>query len=688
VFHSYRTKLQAALVLLGGCAIAVTGWQASWGATEALRQATYDRLDAIRETRARQLERYFQDLRNLVQALASDEATLAALEQMAAAWERVPPLPPARAAALRDFYESHGIPAEWFPSDLRMAALQDAFIASNPHPAGAKDLLLAAPAAGPYSAVHARYHPTFHRYQMAFGVYDIFLIGGGQGRILYTVMKEVDLGAALAAAPYSGTSLARAWRRAIETAPEAGAVIQDYTPYVASQFAPAAFVAAPVRRAGAVIGALAIQVSIDAVNQVMNGGQRWREEGLGETGQAYIVGPDNTLRSDLRLSLENPAAYLERLASFGIPEETVRRIQRDGTSVLAFPVNLEIVERVRGGERGTEFGVDLRGAPVLRSHAPLDVGGLNWVLIAEIESSEALAAVGALRHRILIIGLAVAAAFLLAAWFLGGSVTRPVLAVAAAARRLGQGDLGARIQVHSSDEIGQLAADFNRMAEDLQRTTVSKRELEILAGRLITAQEDERRRVARELHDDLSQRLAAVAIEAGRLQKLPPEAAGALRAGIERLKEQIGRLSGDVHGLSRRLHPALLDDLGLAAAVEAEARAFHERGGPPVNIRVEGDLEGLNREVQLALYRIVQEALRNVQRHADAGEVTVSLARRADAVELRVRDDGRGFDRSAPGWQAGLGLASMEERARLLGGRFQVESSPGAGAVIQVSLPL
>jgi signal transduction histidine kinase len=218
------------------------------------------------------------------------------------------------------------------------------------------------------------------------------------------------------------------------------------------------------------------------------------------------------------------------------------------------------------------------------------------------------------------------------------------------------------------------------MAEDLQRTTVSKEELEVLAGRLMSAQEDERTRIARELHDDLSQRLAAAAIELGRLQRVAPE--------LGRIKEHIAQLSEDVHGLSRRLHTSTLDDIGLVAAVEAECRSFFERGGPPVEFTAEGDFDALRRDVQLALYRIVQEALRNIQRHSGASDVNVQLRRTADSVELEIRDNGRGFDLGDRSWRRGVGLASMEERANLLGGHCTIESKPGAGTQITATVPI
>jgi signal transduction histidine kinase len=261
-----------------------------------------------------------------------------------------------------------------------------------------------------------------------------------------------------------------------------------------------------------------------------------------------------------------------------------------------------------------------------------------------------------------------------------------VLELAGTVTRLGSGDRGATVPMRSADEVGQLAAAFNRMSEALARTTVSKSELERLAGRLISAQEDERRRVGRELHDDLVQRVAATAIELGRLERLPSEADR--RAGLTQLRQTLVQLSQDVHQLSRRIHPAMLDEQGLPAAIEAECRAFMERGGPPVDVRIDGSLDDLDKDATLALYRIVQESLRNAWLHANASDVRVLITRTGSTVHLTIGDNGEGFDRAAPGWKAGLGLASMEERVRLLGGTLVVTSAPGAGTRVAATLPL
>lgn len=674
------------------------------GAGDALRQATYERLTAIRETRRLAIERYFEDLSRHVVALSTSEATATALEDLREAWPRIEPVAPddPPGQLLRAYYDEvlkprPGEPAGqrervtgWFPTDPRVVSVQYEAIAANPHPPGAKDLLLqVAGRAESWGRAHARHHPTFHRYQSAFGFYDIFLISAPEGRVLYSVMKEVDLGADLDAEPYRATGLGQVYAAVMAgnaPAAEPTVALADYAPYVASGFAPAAFIAAPVKIAGETVGVLAMQMSILEIDRVMTQGRNWREAGFGETGHAYLVGSDHTLRSDLRALTDDPDRFYGDLSRAGIGGPVIDRIRADRTTVLNLPVDLQVRERLARAPSGTEVGVDFQGREVLRSHAALQIPGLQWTLVAEIARDEALAPVRTLQAGVVTAGIGVAIVFFLVAGWVGASVTRPVLELARAVADLGSGARGATVPVRSNDEVGGLARAFNQMSEELQRTTVSKVELEALAQRLITAQEDERRRVGRELHDDLVQRLAATAIEVGRLERhqaLTPD----LRHGLTGLKQTLAALSEDVHGLSRRVHPALLDDLGLPAAIEAECRAFMERGGPPVALHFDPTLDDIGKDASLAVYRIVQETLRNIWQHAAATEVSLSLSRSGTDVHLVVEDDGVGFARAQGDPRQGLGLASMEERARLLGGTFTVQSTSGRGTRIDVVIP-
>jgi signal transduction histidine kinase len=219
----------------------------------------------------------------------------------------------------------------------------------------------------------------------------------------------------------------------------------------------------------------------------------------------------------------------------------------------------------------------------------------------------------------------------------------------------------------------------------------SKKDLQRLAGKLISAQEEELRRLSRELHDDLTQRLAVLAIEAGKLEldlsKTPGRFPGTVQT-VAQIKDQLIKVSEDVHTISRQLHPTILDDLGLVRAIESECAAVMRRYPIGITIRKENVPDAISDDIALCLYRVVQEGLRNIAAHSGAKNCEIFLKGDDHALCLTVSDDGTGFDPLAVRSMPGLGLSSMRERVQLIQGEFAIRSQPGKGAVITVRVPL
>jgi signal transduction histidine kinase len=217
--------------------------------------------------------------------------------------------------------------------------------------------------------------------------------------------------------------------------------------------------------------------------------------------------------------------------------------------------------------------------------------------------------------------------------------------------------------------------------------TASRSEARQLAGRLLTAQEDERRRLAREIHDDVSQRLAAITIQAGNIEQRLP-ATDRARPELTGLKERLISLAHDVQRISRQLHPAVLDDLGLSDAIRSECERLAEHTRLTVRFHCGTLPSDLPNDIALCLYRIAQEALWNVVKHADTDRADLTINADAESVCLEVRDRGCGFDVLRAKDKTGLGLASMKERVRLLGGNMKIESSPQNGTSIVATIPI
>ena len=227
------------------------------------------------------------------------------------------------------------------------------------------------------------------------------------------------------------------------------------------------------------------------------------------------------------------------------------------------------------------------------------------------------------------------------------------------------------------EEIDRLAQSFRGL---LQRVDDERRR----SGKLVLrAQEEERRRVARDLHDEVNQSLTAILLRLEALAlDMPPEHADE----VAELKRLANQTMDELLNLARQLRPTALDDHGLVPAIEAQVRGFEERSGVQAQLETSGDPTLLDEEKQTVIYRVAQEALANAGRHARAHSVALALDMDGAAAELRVRDDGVGFDPVAARGD-GLGLGGMAERARLVGGELDLRSSPGSGTELTLRVP-
>ncbi len=208
-----------------------------------------------------------------------------------------------------------------------------------------------------------------------------------------------------------------------------------------------------------------------------------------------------------------------------------------------------------------------------------------------------------------------------------------------------------------------------------------------VSRRLIVAQEDERARLARELHDDVTQRLARLAIDVGAMERHEP-AASEPAVRLREIHRGLVVLSEDIHALSYRLHSSLVEDLGLPEALDAECQKFGGTVGISVRLGVSAMPRNVPREAAFCLFRVAQECLRNVDRHAKARTIDVSLNGIKHGLELAVRDDGIGFDTADAAKRRTLGHTSLRERVHLAGGRVRIDSAPGRGTTVTAWVPL
>jgi two-component system, NarL family, sensor histidine kinase UhpB len=228
-----------------------------------------------------------------------------------------------------------------------------------------------------------------------------------------------------------------------------------------------------------------------------------------------------------------------------------------------------------------------------------------------------------------------------------------------------------------STDIERLAATFNRMLERLERERRRSGEL------VLSAQEEERKRIARDLHDEVNQSLTALLLH---LEAAVQDAPASLKDELAETKRLANQAMGELLDLARQLRPTALDDHGLVAALQTHVKEYNRRGPASAHFWADPTLRNLPAEVQVVIYRVAQEALVNAARHSGASRVEVSLEKHDSRVCLIVSDNGSGFAFAEEG--KGLGLSGMRERALLVGGSLDIDSSPGKGTIVKLAVPL
>jgi signal transduction histidine kinase len=322
--------------------------------------------------------------------------------------------------------------------------------------------------------------------------------------------------------------------------------------------------------------------------------------------------------------------------------------------------------------------------PVFGERAGIARVGLSEVRIRR--------AVDAVTGQMLLTTVFVSLIGITAAALLTWALTRPILHLVHATQSVGHGDFSHRVPRWANDEIGDLADAFNVMIAELSKADGERAEREQLriqyVNRVIAAQEEERKRISRELHDSTSQSLTSLLLGLRTLSD------GCDQPDIQQRAEDLRTIAAhtleEVHALTIQLRPSVLDDLGLPAALDRHIMECRRRYPLNIDLAVQGlDGQRLPAQMETALYRIVQEGLTNVVRHARATTASIFIERRDHTVRVLIEDDGLGFDAVAASKTDGhLGLYSIRERAELLGGSLKVDSEPGRGTSLLIEIPL
>lgn len=318
-----------------------------------------------------------------------------------------------------------------------------------------------------WTKANATYGDYFTGLVSELGYEDVLVIDR-KGNVAYSAYKSVDLGVELTEEPYADSSLTRAFQQVMRSGSLDQVVTTDFERYLPSLNVPTAWVISPVGTATNIVGAMAIQVPITQINSVMTGDEGWQAQGLGDTGEVYLAGPDKLMRSQSRLLAQHPDQYAQTVIENGTAPATAQRIVQVKGTVQLQPVDNLAVREALAGRSGETITGDYTNADSLVAYAPLQIDGLNWVIVAHIDAAEAFQPVTTFTRNVLISLLAIILVVSLLSLLLAQVFTRPINRLVDAVRRLAGGDLAVQVPQGSRDEVGALGAAFNDMASSLR----------------------------------------------------------------------------------------------------------------------------------------------------------------------------------------------------------------------------
>ena len=484
------TKVLTALLPLILLSIALVSSISILIAQRELEEQAFNKLIATREIKATQIENYFSQIRHQIETFSENHMVISAMKDFAAAFKTIfeernhtPEAEAALQTRVAEYYQGNFLPkladnsqitphfTDYFPNEESTQILQDLYIANNPNQLGSKHKLARASDNSRYSDHHARYHPVLRNFLEKFGYYDIFLIDIDTGHIVYSVFKEADYATSLLTGPYANSNLGKAFQIARTAKAPSFTYLIDFSPYAPSYNAPASFIVSPIFEQDKLLGVAAFQMPVDQINNIMTNHQNWRDMGLGESGETYMVGSDLTLKNESRFLIEDPSGYLAQMKNLGMEQNLPREIEKSGSVIRRQKVDTTASQMALKGQTASLVIKDYRNISVLSAFKPLAIKDVDWAILSEIDEAEAFAATQNMRNTILIfVALIIAVIAAVIVIFSRQVISKPINQMLDAVENLraGEGDLTLRLPDFGSNEIGQTAASLNGFIQRIQ----------------------------------------------------------------------------------------------------------------------------------------------------------------------------------------------------------------------------
>jgi PAS domain S-box-containing protein len=481
MFKTIKSKLLVLFLLVGIIPIGIVSIIEYRSAVNTLQDKAFNQLNSIRNIKRDNIETYFGQLKSEIKSLADNPITLQAFKELRTGFHQIGTQQPTQnqEQVLAQFYREQFIPRladkilnnkearfskidieALFPkTDNKAIILQSAYITK----------LSNQQAAIPYASIHQKYHSFFANFRATFNYYDIFLIDNETGHIIYSVVKETDFATNLLDGPYSHTNIAKLFQ-SLRVSKDQAIRFYDFDFYEPSYLDPAMFMGVPLFDGEKNIATLMVQVPIDEIDRVMTGNKQWEKEGFGETGECYIVGSDYKMRNNSRFMIQDPKKFYERVKKYSADTLTIEMMKKHQTTILLQTINTESVKNALQGQENHKIIKDYRGELVLSAYTPLKISDINWVLISEIDNTEAFKSINdAVKRTITTLSILLLLIVIIAVLIASG-VSKPILQLLQGTIDISRGKFDKPIQIDSNDEIGRLATSFNVMVKILKQS--------------------------------------------------------------------------------------------------------------------------------------------------------------------------------------------------------------------------
>ena len=475
---SIQSKLLLMLLTTSVLSAAVVGAIGFRSGRQSLEAAALERLTQIRTAQTRQLQAQFKDLKDTVVIYTHDTTCANAIVAFAAGLDELADakIEPGQDKAIRSYYQDHLGKREEAESGTKVTVdsllpgtnaqkyLQAHYTAPFPDRAAAMNVDDAGDGSA-WSAANARYN-NFFRALVSRSKFEDALLLDTRGNVVYSAYKNVDLGTNVLTGPYSDTNLAEAYSSTVNAREVDYVDITDFADYEpAGQ--PTGWLSVPIDGPDRRVGVLALAFPIIRINRLMTVSQKWETAGMGATGETFLVGPDDLMRSDSRLFLEDPDAYEHDVVRAGTPPDLAQKAIRQRGTTLVQPITAEATRLAAQGQTGNLISRDYLGHRSLQSYAPVELPGLRWTIVAKINAAEAFAPVVAFTRTLVLSTAAIIFVVCIAAMLLARLFVRPIRQLMAGAHRIGSGDYSVHLPVLARDELGELTVAFNEMGRSL-----------------------------------------------------------------------------------------------------------------------------------------------------------------------------------------------------------------------------